>query len=109
MSEANTSGIPALRIHPSDNVAVAVRALKAGERVAVEGVSFVLERPANLGAKLALRPIRAGEQVVKYGEPIGRATRDIAVGEHVHTHNLRSDYLPTRPGERATDGAERVI
>jgi hypothetical protein len=33
--------------------------------------------------------------VIKYGAPIGSATRDIAPGEYVHTHNLKSDYLPT--------------
>ncbi|MBO7722075.1 MAG: altronate dehydratase [Kiritimatiellae bacterium] len=42
------------------------------------------------GHKYALRGIAAGENVVKYGMPIGRATRDIAAGEHVHVHNLRT-------------------
>ena len=36
-----------------------------------------------------------GMVLVKYGAPIGRATRDIAPGEYVHTHNMTSDYLPT--------------
>ena len=40
--------------------------------------------------KFALRAIAQGEVVVKYGEAIGRATRAIDVGEHVHTHNLMS-------------------
>ena len=48
-----------------------------------------------LGHKVATRAIAAGEKVVKYGAPIGSAMRAIAQGEHVHTHNLRSDYLPT--------------
>ena len=39
--------------------------------------------------------IRAGEKVLKYGAVIGTATSDIGRGEHVHTHNLESDYLPT--------------
>jgi altronate dehydratase len=47
------------------------------------------------GHKLALAPVAAGEKVVKYGSPIGSATRDIQPGEYVHLHNLRSDYLPT--------------
>jgi hypothetical protein len=48
-----------------------------------------------MGHKVALVPIAAGEKVCKYGAPIGSATRQIRPGEHVHTHNLASDYLPT--------------
>ena len=43
------------------------------------------------GHKYALRAIRAGENVVKYGMPIGHATRDIAPGEHVHVHNVATN------------------
>lgn len=41
-----------------------------------------------LGQKFAIRPIKKGEQVFKYGLSIGRATKDIAVGEWVHVHNI---------------------
>lgn len=50
---------------------------------------------SGLGHKLACAPIRPGETVVKYGAPIGRATRDIAFGAHVHTHNIASTYTRT--------------
>ena len=43
------------------------------------------------GHKYARRPIAAGENVIKYGMPIGHATCDIAVGEHVHVHNVRTN------------------
>jgi (2R)-sulfolactate sulfo-lyase subunit alpha len=43
-----------------------------------------------LGHKIALRDIAKGEKVVEYGEVIGAATKDIATGEHVHVHNLKS-------------------
>ena len=43
------------------------------------------------GHKYALSPIKAGENVIKYGYPIGHATCDIALGEHVHTHNLKTN------------------
>ncbi|HRJ73596.1 MAG TPA: SAF domain-containing protein [Terrimicrobiaceae bacterium] len=42
-----------------------------------------------------MRDIRTGEKILKYGVPIGSATCDIAFGEHVHLHNMKSDYLPT--------------
>lgn len=43
------------------------------------------------GHKYALRDIRAGEPIIKYGSPIGHATQDIARGEHVHSHNLKTN------------------
>lgn len=48
-----------------------------------------------LGHKIASRDIAAGEKIVKYGAPIGSATTAIPAGEHVHLHNMKSDYLPT--------------
>lgn len=84
-----------LQIHPDDNVGVAVRPLRAGTRVACGGAAFDLAQDVRLGAKLALRPLRAGECVVKYGEPIGTLTADVPLGGYVHTHNLESDYLRT--------------
>lgn len=74
-----------LRIDPRDDVAVAVRGLAAGDSVA-DGVTARAEVPA--GHKVALRAVAKGEPVRKYGWPIGRATADIAAGDHVHTHNL---------------------
>ena len=48
-----------------------------------------------VGHKLARRGIARGEKVLKYGAIIGTASAPIARGEHIHTHNLESDYLPT--------------
>src|SRR4051812_24117883 len=76
----------AVRVHPDDNVAVAVRALSAGEQVL--GLTLTTDVPA--GHKIALRAIEAGEPVVKYGFPIGAATAPIARGEWIHSHNLRT-------------------
>lgn len=80
-----------LRIHPSDNVAVALRAAAPGD--AFEGVAAVEPIPA--GHKVALRAIAEGEPVVKYGYPIGLATAAIAPGAHVHSHNVRGN-LPEK-------------
>lgn len=80
-----------LRIHPNDNVAVALRDLAAGEKVS--GVTVTERIPA--GHKLALQPIAVGEPVLKFGYPIGTATRGIHPGEHVHVHNVAS-ALPAK-------------
>ncbi|MFH1497600.1 MAG: altronate dehydratase family protein [Verrucomicrobiota bacterium] len=83
-----------LRIHPSDNVAVALRAADAGSVFA--GVAANVAIPA--GHKLALAEIAAGEPVVKYGYPIGVASADIPAGAHVHSHNVKGN-LPEKLAE----------
>lgn len=84
-----------LRLSDEDNVCVLLRAIPAGEEIRVGGRMVRLSISLGVGHKLATRPIRAGEKVIKYRVPIGSATQDIAVGEHVHLHNLKSDYLTT--------------
>lgn len=69
-----------LRLHPDDNVGIALTDLVAGQEGAIE--------PVPRGHKLALRPISAQAHVRKYGQIIGSATVDILAGAHVHVHNL---------------------
>ena len=83
--------IPWIRIHSSDNVAVALTHLPAGEAVRVAGQSFVLPGPVPAGHKFALLTLNAGDDIIKYGAPIGHATQRIAPGEWVHTHNVRTN------------------
>jgi len=80
----------ALVISPRDNVATALEALDAGATITVGAETVTLLDAVPRGHKLALRPIREGETIVKYGSPIGLATLHIAVGAHVHTHNVAS-------------------
>ena len=84
-----------LQLNPKDNVGVATGNLEP-DQVAAGGqdVLRVRERIAT-GHKVAIKPIDAGEKIIKWGMPIGSATRPIAPGEAVHLHNMKSDYLPT--------------
>ena len=75
-----------LQIHREDNVGVALRALVKGETAS--GVLAMDAVPA--GHKMALHAIDAGQAVIKYGYPIGVATKAIEAGEHVHVHNMAS-------------------
>ncbi|MDD3155181.1 MAG: altronate dehydratase family protein [Victivallaceae bacterium] len=68
-----------IQIHPDDNVAVSLQ----------EGNDIPR------GHKFALRTIEKGELIVKYGMPIGHALREIAKGEHVHTHNMATNLEGT--------------
>lgn len=84
-----------LRLHPADNVLTVIVALEAGAELGIGEALAVVPERLSIGHKVASRAIGAGEKIIKYGAPIGSATRAIAPGEHVHIHNLRSDYLPT--------------
>jgi hypothetical protein len=84
-----------LRLHPADNVLTVIATLETGTEISLEGGRVRVPARLALGHKVAARAIAAGEKVVKYGAPIGSATEAIAAGGHVHTHNLKSDYLPT--------------
>jgi altronate dehydratase small subunit len=77
---------------PVDKVAVALEMIPAGEAIDVkcENQEFMvtLKDEIQFGHKFAVIAILHGDEILKYGEVIGRATRDIEPGEHVHIHNL---------------------
>jgi len=83
-------GPRAVRIHPDDNVAVAVAPLHEGTEVAVEGARVVLAEDVPAGHKLALAPLAPGDAVVKYGFAIGQATQAVPAGSWIHSQNLRT-------------------
>jgi altronate dehydratase len=84
------TAVPALVITPRDNVATALEPLDAGRVLDLDGLVITIAESTPRGHKIALRLIRAGELVLKYGSTIGTATADIPPGAHVHTHNLAS-------------------
>jgi len=84
-----------MKLAPQDNVAVALRPLRAGETVTLDGVSTAVERDVAVGHKVAACDIAEGATIVKYNCPIGIATQPIPAGHYVHTHNVKSGYLPT--------------
>lgn len=83
----------AIQILAADMVATAVDPLEPGEEVRITGVAQGAKLTANeaipRGHKIAVRPIREGEHILKYGEVIGAATEDIPAGHWVHVHNCR--------------------
>lgn len=103
-----------IKIHATDNVAVALADLAEDQRIEIDGVAITLRGFVARGHKLALRDLPAQAQVIKYGLPIGHARSDIAVGEHVHYHNIATNLndldeyqyqpdfvaLPQQPADR---------
>ncbi len=77
---------PFLRLNETDNVAIAASTLPAGTHIADLNLTLTTEIPT--AHKFATTPILTGHPILKYGHFIGAATRDIAPGDHVHTHNL---------------------
>ncbi len=75
------------KINEKDNVSVALTKLKQGEEI--DGI--VLKNNIPFGHKVALSYIKKGENVIKYGYPIGSAKSDIKIGEHIHSHNLQTN------------------
>ena len=79
----------ALTLRAGDDVAVAVRQIDRGTRLLLpDGSIAELLNTVPAGHKLAIRAIKTGDSVRKYGQPIGEAKTDIGLGDHVHTHNL---------------------
>lgn len=79
-----------IQIHPSDNVVVALEPVTRGETLEVSGRAVTAAEDIPQGHKLALETIAKGQEVVKYGCSIGRASLPIPPGAWVHTHNLRT-------------------
>ncbi len=80
---------------PEDNCLVVCAPLRAGEVVVIEGQGVTLASDIAIGHKVARHAIAEGEKIVRYGAIIGHAVQAIAVGGHIHLHNLESDYIPT--------------
>lgn len=79
-----------VKINKEDNVAVALRPIAKGETLVIGDISVTAAQEIPQGHKVALKPVKAGEEVVKYGFRIGFAKEDIEKGQWVHVHNLKT-------------------
>ncbi len=82
-------------IDPQDNVATALEDIRSGEQIKLDLAGKVTLLPVTqdipIGHKVAVAFISCGDQVIKYGQPIGTATQSVQPGQHVHVHNLISN------------------
>ena len=79
-----------IKIHPEDNVAVALAPLSVGRTLVAEDFSVTLAEDIPQGHKFSLTHIPESNEIIKYGCPIGLATQSIPCGSWIHTHNLRT-------------------
>src|SRR5690242_17657107 len=116
-----TAANSVILLHESDNVAIARVPLDAGQSVEVNGSTLAAKTRIPAGHKIAIREIGPGQEVLRYGNVIGFATRAIAPGDHVHVHNVGFKELqvsdlavpgealvPPRLSSRAFDGYVRA-
>ena len=87
-------------LHPEDNVVVCCQPAEAKEVIAVDKQKIVLLQNMELGHKVARQTLARGDKIVKYGVSIGSALQAVRPGEHVHLHNMRSDYIRPHTRER---------
>ncbi|MEZ5810572.1 MAG: UxaA family hydrolase [Rhizobiaceae bacterium] len=78
-------------LQENDNVATAMAVIRKGEEIIKSPSSVMTLEDIPFGHKIAIQPIKKGAKVIKYGEPIGIAKNDIAIGACVHVHNLESE------------------
>lgn len=80
-------------LNTADNVFVCCKEVLAGSTLVLEDVEIKMTTDITVGHKIARQAISSGDKILKYGVSIGSATQDIAVGEHVHIQNMKSDYI----------------
>ncbi len=92
MESIQDSTQPILLLNGEDNVAVARLPVPAGAEINVNGHQVIARETIAPGHKIALEPVAASATVTKYGEAIGKATKEIEPGDWVHTHNVTPDF-----------------
>mgnify|MGYP000755715820 CR=1 FL=1 len=80
-----------LKINPADNVAVAITTLPAGEKLTVDGKEITLNEDVSAGHKFALKDFAEGENVIKYGYPIGHARKAQKQGDWMNENNIKTN------------------
>ena len=91
----------AVQMDEVDNVATVTSEIGSGDSVEVlSPMGEIISRPVVIknvpfGHKIALKSLKKGEDIIKYGEVIGAASDNISLGEWIHTYNLESSRVPT--------------
>lgn len=80
-----------IKINNHDNVLLALKKIKAGTIVLDNDLEIILQEDILPGHKIAIKDIKEGDNIIKYGNPIGHAIKDIRQGEWIHSHNLKTN------------------
>ena len=108
IQRAATAVDAAILLDPADDVAIARVPIARGQTIAPGGVDILAREDIPAGHKICVRCIDAGQTVLRYGQPIGRSSRSIGAGEHVHSHNLAYQE-PSLEYELSSIGAPAAV
>lgn len=95
---------PVILLHPDDNVLVCRADVAEGQVLRIDDRDVAALSAVGVGHKIARRDLAVGDRVSKYGALIGSMTSAVVAGEHVHLHNMKSDYIATHTREAASGG-----
>ena len=98
---ASPNRLAVLLLDPADNILIAAQTLPPESVVEWDGQVVTIHQAIDVGHKIARFALSKGDKVLRYGCPIGTMTADAAAGEHIHQHNLASDYLPAHGRDAA--------
>lgn len=84
-----------LKINPADSVVVCLQPKKKGEIIEVDNLSIVLNQDTPAGHKVLIKDVKEGENIIKYGYPIGHARKDLKAGDWVNENNLKTNLSGT--------------
>jgi len=87
-------------LHPNDNILVCVAHIYAGDEILIDDHAVSVQKDIEVGHKLARRALAVSDKIYRYGAPIGSMTHTAHMGEHVHMHNMQSDYIPSHTRTR---------
>ena len=84
-----------LKINPADSVVVCLSPKKKGDIIEVDGKQITLNQDTPAGHKVLITDVRQGEDIIKYGYPIGHAREDLKAGDWVNENNLKTNLSGT--------------
>ena len=80
-----------LKINAADNVAVAIEPLKSGEQITIAGDTITVNEDIPAGHKIALKDFAEGENIIKYGYPIGHAIKAVKQGDWINENHVKTN------------------
>ncbi len=90
-------------INDDDNVFICCGKVQMGECLSMEKNTVKPSGNIHVGHKVARQAIRRGDKIIKYGVTIGSAVEDIGIGELVHLHNMKSEYIASHTREHVVE------
>lgn len=80
-----------IRINLEDNVVVALKDYNCDDTLEIDNETIEIKSEIKAGHKILIKDLKAGDNIIKYGNPIGYALVDIQKGEHIHNHNIKTN------------------